>query len=96
MPLSEELFAFLAGNLLLQCGRLEDASEVFSELIRRNPENHSYYRQMEKATKCENSDQKLAMYADYRNKFPKAQAPQRLQLDIAQGKKGRDPTFDNR
>ena len=35
---------------------------------------------------CTNSVEKqLALYDEYKAKFPKAQSPQRLQLDVAQG-----------
>ncbi len=65
--------------------RHNDAAELYTELIRRNPENHSYYRGLEAATRAESADAKLAMYAKLREQYPRAAAPQRLPLDIASG-----------
>ncbi len=45
----------------------------------------SRFPQMEVASGCKESGQKLEMYASYREKFPRAHAPQRLPLDIAEG-----------
>ncbi len=40
---------------------------------------------MEDASRCTETSQKLEMYSGYRDKFPRAQAPQRLPLDISKG-----------
>jgi len=63
----------------------EAAAEIFRGLVDRNPENHSYYKHLLKALKAEGVDDQLALYDVYKDKFPKAQSPQRLALDVAQG-----------
>lgn len=40
-----------AGELLIQLDRLDEATEVYRQLLERNPENWSYYRGLEKALK---------------------------------------------
>ncbi len=74
-----------AGANFLKVGRKEEAEKIFRELNKRNPENHSYYHQLEVALGAETVEQKLAMYAEFREKFPKAQTPERLPLNIASG-----------
>ena len=62
------------------------AAEIFKGLIKRNPENHAYYTQLAEAIDANTEEQHLAMYAEYRKSFPKAQAPQRLPMNVAHGK----------
>ena len=76
----------LPGTLLITKGNLKEAEEIFEELLSRNPENHLYYRKMEEATASDTSEKKLAMYQLYRDKYPKAAAPQRLPLNFSTGK----------
>ena len=73
--------------MLLESGNTSDAETVFAELIRRNPENHAYYRQMEKASGCDTEEKRINMYDGYREKYPKATAPQRLPLETATGER---------
>ena len=72
--------------MLLQSGQTSEAETVFSELLRRNPENHDYYRQMERALGVQDDEEKrIKMYEGYGEKFPRATAPQRLPLETATG-----------
>jgi len=73
------------GRYLLQLGRLKDANDVFVDLLKRNPENHEYYKQLEIAREANTSDEKLAIYVEYQEKFPRAQAPKRLPLNFLDG-----------
>ena len=73
------------GKYLLELGRFEEAEAVYVELLKRNPENHEYYRQLEVARKAETEQDKLKIYDEYREKFPRAQAPKRLPLNLATG-----------
>ncbi len=81
------------GDLLLRLDRHPEAEEAFAELIRRNPECHAHYRRMEEAARREGASDKLEMYAGYREKYPRAQAPQRIPLDIAEGECGNESNF---
>ena len=62
------------------------AADIYRGLVQRNPENHAYYTQLAEASGANSEEDKLAMYAEYREKFPKAQAPRRLPLNDAHGK----------
>ena len=62
------------------------AADIYKGLIKRNPENHAYYTKLAESMEVKNEESQLAMYAEYRKMFPKAQAPQRLPMNFAQGK----------
>ena len=62
----------------------------FRELLQRNPENHLYYRQLAEATGATTVEAKLALYKELGEKYPKAQSPQRLSLEIAEGQAFKD------
>ena len=53
--------------------------------IKRNPENHDYYTKLAEAADAQSEEKHLAIYTEYRAMFPKAQAPQRLPLNVANG-----------
>ena len=65
---------------------LTKAADIYKGLIKRNPENHAYYTQLAEAMDIKSEESQLAMYAEYRKMFPKAQAPQRLPMNFAHGK----------
>eukprot|EP00092_Neocalanus_flemingeri_P020760 GFUD01022495.1.p1 GENE.GFUD01022495.1~~GFUD01022495.1.p1 ORF type:complete len:866 (+),score=259.44 GFUD01022495.1:65-2662(+) len=73
------------GRYLLQLGRLKEAESLYVELLKRNPENHEYYKQLEVAREANTSEEKLAIYVEYQEKFPRAQAPKRLPLNFLTG-----------
>jgi len=75
----------LKGKYFLTLGKNSDAEGVFVDLLKRNPENHEYYKQLEKARQAETQEDKLAIYVEYQEKFPRAQAPKRLPLSFLQG-----------
>ena len=62
------------------------AADIYKGLIKRNPENHAYYTKLAESMDVKTEESQLAMYAEYRKMFPKAQAPQRLPMNFAQGK----------
>jgi len=73
------------GANMIKVNRLEEAEKLYLGLIKRNPENHLYYHQLEVAKGATTIEEKLEIYAEMSEKYPKAQAPQRLALEIAQG-----------
>ena len=73
------------GRYLLQLGRLSEAELIYVELLKRNPENHEYYKQLEVAREASTTENKLAIYIEYQEKFPRAQAPKRLPLNFLTG-----------
>ena len=75
---------FLLGANMIKVNRLEEAEKLYLGLIKRNPENHLYYHQLEVAKGATTIEEKLEIYAEMSEKYPKAQSPQRLALEIAQ------------
>jgi N-alpha-acetyltransferase 15/16, NatA auxiliary subunit len=80
-----KLIIQLAGRLYLETGRYRDAEAIYRKLLLRNPENTEYYKLLQDALRLENPDDKLKLFEEYREKFPRAQAPQRLPLALASG-----------
>ncbi|TRY74013.1 hypothetical protein TCAL_06697 [Tigriopus californicus] len=83
-------FLTTKGSLLLKLDRAGEAKAIFEELIQRNPENHESYKFLEQASGADTPAKKLAIYVKYRGFYPKAQAPQRLPLNYAEGQEFRD------
>ena len=73
------------GKYLLELGRDAEAEVVYAALLKRNPENHEYYLQLEKARGAESIDDRLKIYDEYHEKFPRAHAPKRLPLNFLTG-----------
>merc|ERR1719431_378732 len=73
------------GRYLLQLGRLKEAENLYVELLKRNPENHEYYKQLEVSREAKTNEDRLAIYIEYQEKFPRAQAPKRLPLNFLTG-----------
>ncbi|XP_059484452.1 N-alpha-acetyltransferase 15, NatA auxiliary subunit [Neocloeon triangulifer] len=73
------------GHLYLETGRFKDAEAIYRKLLLRNPENTEYYKLLQDALQLTNPDDKLKLFEEYREKFPRAQAPQRLPLALASG-----------
>ena len=63
-----------------------EAVKIYEGLIKRNPENHAYYHGQATARHADSADQKLELFAKAREQYPRAQAPQRLALDVAKGR----------
>ncbi|XP_031144167.1 N-alpha-acetyltransferase 15, NatA auxiliary subunit-like isoform X2 [Sander lucioperca] len=75
------------GELLLKLERPEEASDVYSRLQERNPENWAYYHGLEKALKPGSVEDRQKIYEDSWVKFPKGLVPRRLPLSFLTGEK---------
>ncbi|XP_048826423.1 N-alpha-acetyltransferase 15, NatA auxiliary subunit a [Brienomyrus brachyistius] len=80
----------MKGELLIQLDRLDEATEVYRQLLERNPENWSYYHGLEKALKPASVEEKQKIYEDTWDKYPKALVPRRLPLNFLAGEKFRE------
>ena len=60
--------------------------KIYEGLIKRNPENHAYYHGQSSARHADSAEQKLELFAKAKEQYPRAQAPQRLALDVAKGR----------
>uniref|UniRef100_A0A671KZ79 N-alpha-acetyltransferase 15, NatA auxiliary subunit n=1 Tax=Sinocyclocheilus anshuiensis TaxID=1608454 RepID=A0A671KZ79_9TELE len=78
------------GELLLNLERFEEAADVYRRLQERNPENWSYYHGLEKALKPASTEEKLKIYEEAWEKYPKGLVPRRLPLSFLSGDKFRE------
>lgn len=72
-------------QLYLELQQYQEAKNVYTELLNRNPENHAYYRGIEAALQAETVEDKMKIYTEFQEKFPKAQTPRRLPLNFTSG-----------
>jgi peptide alpha-N-acetyltransferase len=70
---------------LLQLGHRKEAESIYAELLGRNHENHEYYQMMEQARGAETETDRLRIYTELQERFPRAQAPRRLPLNFLTG-----------
>ena len=75
----------IKGRYLLHLGRQAEAETLYVELLKRNPENHEYYKQLEVSRGATTVEERHAVYLEYQEKFPRAQAPKRLPLNFLLG-----------
>ncbi|CAD0203591.1 unnamed protein product [Chrysodeixis includens] len=79
-----------SGEYYLKLKRFKEAEAVYEDLLRRNPENVMYYEKLIEAKQLSNADEKVAFFDVYKQEFPRAIAPRRLQLSEAQAQ----PVFE--
>jgi len=77
-------------SLLIASDKHSEAIKIYEGLIKRNPENHAYYHGQATARHADSDEQKLELFAKAKEQYPRAQAPQRLALDVAKGSAFRD------
>uniref|UniRef100_A0A5F9CJF2 N-alpha-acetyltransferase 16, NatA auxiliary subunit n=1 Tax=Oryctolagus cuniculus TaxID=9986 RepID=A0A5F9CJF2_RABIT len=86
----------IKGEILLKLGRLNEASEVFKNLIDRNAENWCYYEGLEKALQLSSLgpflphgtlEERLQIYEEISKQHPRAISPRRLPLNLVPGEK---------
>lgn len=75
----------IKGSLHLKLNHLKEAEKVFKDLLRRNPENNTYYQELEKSMPLENPDDRYNLYMQYSEAYPRAQAPKRIPLSFTTG-----------
>ncbi|TRY54747.1 hypothetical protein DNTS_031270, partial [Danionella cerebrum] len=80
----------MRGELLLNLDLAGEATEVYHQLLERNPENWSYYQGLEKALKPKSAEEKQKIYEDALVKFPKGLVPRRVPLNFLTGEKFRE------
>ncbi|XP_014913525.1 N-alpha-acetyltransferase 15, NatA auxiliary subunit isoform X2 [Poecilia latipinna] len=70
------------GELLLKLERPEEASEIYTRLLERNPENWAYYKGLEYALKPGSIEEHQKIYEESWVKFPRGLVPRRLPLNF--------------
>uniref|UniRef100_H2Y7M2 N-alpha-acetyltransferase 15, NatA auxiliary subunit n=1 Tax=Ciona savignyi TaxID=51511 RepID=H2Y7M2_CIOSA len=73
------------GSLCIELGDMEEAEKVFTELVYRNPENHSYYRNLETVLQPPSDEARLQIYDAVSKIFTKADSPKSLPLTFLTG-----------
>lgn len=62
------------------------AEKLYRELVKRNPENHLYYEGIEKSLTAASGQldetERLAIFLNYRKKYPRTECPRRLPLNF--------------
>lgn len=77
--------AELNGELMMKLDRHDAASEIYRNLVNRNPENRDYYLKLEEALGLKTVEERLKLYEELKEKTPRAQVPKRLPLNYAKG-----------
>ncbi|XP_030745565.1 N-alpha-acetyltransferase 15, NatA auxiliary subunit [Sitophilus oryzae] len=62
-----------------------EATQIYEELVQRNPENTLYYKKLIESKRLTKEEDILAFYLKYSEKFPRAMPPKRLPLNYATG-----------
>lgn len=73
------------GTLYLNLQRFDRAESVYSELIKRNPENTMYYIKFLEVKQSTDVDKIVDTFEYFQKQFPRAHAPKRLSLNYAIG-----------
>lgn len=72
-------------QLYLKLDRLKEAEEEYRKLLKRNPDNRQYYFGLEEARGLTTEAEKLQLYAELRESFPRAALARRIPLNYASG-----------
>jgi peptide alpha-N-acetyltransferase len=78
----------MQANLLVEMNELSRAEALYRRMLDENRENHNLYAGLERClgmTDATPEADRLAVYTEYRTKFPKAHAPQLLPLFFTTG-----------
>ncbi|CAH1778361.1 unnamed protein product [Owenia fusiformis] len=63
----------------------DKAAELYKKLLERNPENFAYYKGLEDALQIKSVDDRLKIYNDVLETYPRASAPKRLPINFTSG-----------
>ena len=79
------VYCCVSGKLNLELKRYKEAEQLYRDLLRRNPEKTLYYDKLQEALQLSTPSEKLDMFTEFQEWFPKALAPRRLPLNFAIG-----------
>jgi len=77
----------LQASLHMELDEMKEAENIYRELLKRNPENWSYYRKVEECLKLDHEVDRSSIYEQYQSKYPNAEAPKRLPLNFTTGER---------
>ncbi|XP_067663696.1 N-alpha-acetyltransferase 15, NatA auxiliary subunit-like [Haliotis asinina] len=70
----------IKAEILTKLGRASEAVDIYRDLINRNPENWAYYGGLEESVNPETEAERLELYRDVHEKYPRASTPRRIPL----------------
>lgn len=73
----------ILGDLNLELKQFDKAAKYFEDLVRRNPENTTYYNKLILANQLTKPEDILNFYCVQSEKYPKSNPPKRLPLNCA-------------
>ena len=73
-------------DLYMRLGSDDRAETILRDLIERNPNHKKYYLTLEKCLHLSNTEEKLKLYQNLMEKYPKADAPKQISLEFLTGK----------
>ena len=73
-------------DLYMHLGTIDRAETIVYDLIERNAENKKYYHMLEKCLNLTNIDDRIKLYENLIEKYPKADAPKQIRLQFLTGK----------
>ncbi|CAK8697492.1 unnamed protein product [Clavelina lepadiformis] len=78
------------GDLFIKLQNLDEAEEIFTDLVYRNPENHRYLKKLEEIVNPSTLEERLQLYQSVTTVFPKADSPKFIPVTFSTGS-----TFQN-
>lgn len=75
----------IMGDLCLKLQRFDKAMEIFMELIKRNPDNATYFKNYIQARQLSSDEDIIKFYKEMSDEFPSSLCVRRLPLDVAKG-----------
>ncbi|KAF0287181.1 N-alpha-acetyltransferase 16, NatA auxiliary subunit [Amphibalanus amphitrite] len=77
----------MRAEILLELDRGSESAAIYRALLKRNPESRRHFAALERALAPATEEERLAIYQEYQQLFPRAHAPKKLQLYIVRGEK---------
>ena len=74
-----------SAEMLLELDRGAESAAIYRALLKRNPESRRHFAALERALAPATEEERLAIYREYQQLYPRAHAPKKLQLYIVRG-----------
>jgi N-alpha-acetyltransferase 15/16, NatA auxiliary subunit len=75
----------IKGECYIQLNNIEKAKQVYTNLIDRNPDNKTYYKQLEMCLNLSSIEERFKFYDDYSKKYPRCDVPMKMPLEFLVG-----------
>jgi peptide alpha-N-acetyltransferase len=78
------------GDICLRDNRLVESEIIYHQLLDRNPENYSYYENLERCLDLPKVEDRLALYEVLKGEYPRSHVCRKIPLKFIQGPKFRE------